>query len=52
MRKHRIRVTARRDAAVHRLVNLLLRQPVVDNKLVMSALAVTGANAQIAIRAR
>ncbi|KAF0965162.1 hypothetical protein MLGJGCBP_01680 [Rhodococcus sp. T7] len=37
---------------MHRLVNLLLRQPVVDNKLVMSALAVTGANAQIAIRAR
>ncbi|UOT00976.1 Fic family protein [Rhodococcus opacus] len=45
----RTRVTARRGAAVHRLVDLLLRQPVVDNKLVTSTLGVTGANAQIAI---
>ncbi|AHK31230.1 Adenosine monophosphate-protein transferase FICD [Rhodococcus opacus PD630] len=45
----RTHVTARRGAAVHRLVDLLLRQPVVDNKLVTSTLGVTGANAQIAI---
>ncbi|SPZ34059.1 Fic/DOC family [Rhodococcus wratislaviensis] len=45
----RTRVTARRGAAVHRLVDLLLRRPVVDNKLVTSTLGVTGANAQIAI---
>ena len=45
----RTRVTARRDAAVHRLADLLLRQPVVDSKLVTSTLGVTGANAQIAI---
>lgn len=45
----RTRVTARRGAAVHRLVDLLLRQPVVDNKLVTSTLGVTGANAPIAI---
>lgn len=30
-------------------MDLLLRQPVVDNKLVTSTLGVTGANAQIAI---
>lgn len=45
----RTRVAARRDSAVHRLVDLLLRQPVVDSKLVASTLEVTGANAQIAI---
>ncbi|WP_241769519.1 Fic family protein [Rhodococcus opacus] len=45
----RTRVTARRGATAHRLVDLLLRQPVVDNKLVTSTLGVTGANAQIAI---
>ncbi|QSE78153.1 Fic family protein [Rhodococcus koreensis] len=45
----RTRVTARRDAAVHRLADLLLRQPVVESKLVTSTLGVTGANAQIAI---
>ncbi|RZL75746.1 MAG: Fic family protein [Rhodococcus sp. (in: high G+C Gram-positive bacteria)] len=45
----RTRVTARRGAAVHRLVDFLLRQPVVEGKLVASALGVTGANAQIAI---
>ncbi|AWK74249.1 cell filamentation protein Fic [Rhodococcus oxybenzonivorans] len=45
----RTRVTARRDAAVHRLAELLLRQPVVHSKLVTSTLGVTGANAQIAI---
>ncbi|MBH0122966.1 Fic family protein [Rhodococcus sp. CX] len=45
----RTRVKARRDSAAHRLVDLLLRQPVVDSKLVASTLEVTGANAQIAI---
>ncbi|WP_129978237.1 Fic family protein [Rhodococcus sp. Q1] len=45
----RSRVTARRDSAVHRLVDVLLRQPVIDNRTAASALSVTGANAQIAI---
>lgn len=45
----RNQVVARRDSAVHRLADLLLRQPVVDGKLVASTLGVTGANAQIAI---
>lgn len=45
----RSRVTARRDSAVHRLVDVLLRQPVIDNRTAAAALSVTGANAQIAI---
>lgn len=45
----RTQVAARRDSAVHRLADFLLRQPVVDGKLVASTLEVTGANAQIAI---
>ncbi|MCD5422380.1 Fic family protein [Rhodococcus pyridinivorans] len=45
----RSRVTARRDSAVHRLSDVLLRQPVIDNRSAAAALSVTGANAQIAI---
>lgn len=45
----RSRVRARRDSAVHRLVDVVLRQPVIDNRTAASALSVTGANAQIAI---
>lgn len=45
----RDRVRARRDSAVHRLLKVLLRQPVIDNRTAASELAVTGANAQIAI---
>ncbi|MBS9371940.1 Fic family protein [Rhodococcus sp. B50] len=45
----RSEVTARRDSAVHRLVDVLLRQPVIDNRTAAAALSVTGANAQIAI---
>src|SRR5690606_35621973 len=45
----RSRVTARRDSAVHRLVDVLLRHPVIYNRSAAAALSVTGPNAQIAI---
>ncbi|MEU5843685.1 Fic family protein [Rhodococcus sp. NPDC047139] len=45
----RSRMTARRDSAAHRLMDVLLRQPVIDNRSAAAALSVTGANAQIAI---
>jgi Fic family protein len=43
------RITARRDSAVHRLVELLLRQPVIDAATAASQLGISGVNAQVAI---
>lgn len=43
-------VSARRDSMVWRLVDMLLRQPVVDAEAVQSQLGVTSANAYHAIR--
>jgi Fic family protein len=43
------RITARRGASAWRLADLLMTRPVVNSRLVTEALAVTAANAQIAI---
>lgn len=42
-------ITARRDAAVHRLADLLVRQPVIDSPLVQRELEVAATNANTAI---
>ncbi len=44
------RIRARRDSAVWRLADLLLRQPVVDAVIAQSALGTTSANTHAAIR--
>lgn len=44
------RIIARRDAAVWRVLQLLLRQPVVDSALVQRELQITAANANLALR--
>lgn len=43
------RITVRRDAAAHRLADLLVRQPVVDSPLVQRELGVAATNANTAI---
>jgi len=45
----RERITARRDSAAHRLVDILLRQPVIDSGAAAAQLGVSVVNAQIAI---
>jgi Fic family protein len=43
------RITARRDSAVYRLVDVLMRQPVIDAATAAAQLEVSGVNAQVAI---
>lgn len=45
----RARITARRDSAAHRLVDELLRQPVIDNGSAATHLGISAVNAQVAI---
>ncbi|WP_411732006.1 Fic family protein [Paeniglutamicibacter sp.] len=45
----RERVKARRDSAAHRLVDVLLRQPVIDSAGAASQLGISAVNAQVAI---
>ncbi|WP_125610048.1 Fic family protein [Specibacter cremeus] len=45
----RDRVKARRDSAAHRLVNILLRQPVIDSAAAATQLGISAVNAQVAI---
>jgi Fic family protein len=42
-------INARSDSAVHRLVDVLLRQPIIDSATAATALGVTTVNAQVAI---
>ncbi|MFC5267648.1 Fic family protein [Kribbella qitaiheensis] len=44
------KITARRDAAVWGILELILRQPVVDSSLVQRELGVSGPNANLALR--
>jgi hypothetical protein len=43
------RITARRDSSAYRLVDVLLRQPVIDAATASFQLEVSGVNAQVAI---
>ncbi len=45
----RDRVKARRDSAAHRLVSILLRQPVIDSAAASTQLGISAVNAQVAI---
>ncbi|POH57827.1 Fic family protein [Arthrobacter glacialis] len=45
----RDRVKARRDSAAHRLVDILLRQPVIDSAAAATELGISAVNAQVAI---
>ena len=45
----RDRVKARRDSAAHRLVSILLRQPVIDSAAAATELGISTVNAQVAI---
>lgn len=45
----RDRVRARRDSAAHRLVSILLRQPVIDSAAAATELGISTVNAQVAI---
>lgn len=45
----RERVKARRDSAAHRLVDVLLRQPVIDSAAAATQLGISAVNAQVAI---
>jgi len=45
----RERVRARRDSAAHRLVDILLRQPVIDGAAAATQLGISTVNAQVAI---
>ena len=45
----RDRVKARRDSAAHRLVGILLRQPVIDTAAAANQLGISAVNAQVAI---
>lgn len=45
----RDRVKARRDSAAHRLVSILLRQPVIDSAAAATQLGISAVNAQVAI---
>lgn len=45
----RDRVKARRDSAAHRLVSVLLRQPVIDAATAANQLGISAVNAQVAI---
>lgn len=45
----RDRVRARRDSAAHRLVSILLRQPVIDSAAAATQLGISAVNAQVAI---
>ena len=45
----RDRVKARRDSAAHRLVGVLLRQPVIDTAAAANQLGISAVNAQVAI---
>lgn len=48
-REWRERIRARRDSAAHRLVDILLRQPVVDSAAAARQLGISTVNAQVAI---
>ncbi|PRY63858.1 Fic family protein [Glaciihabitans tibetensis] len=43
------RITARRDSAIHRLVDVLLRQPVIDAATAADHLGISVVNAQLAV---
>lgn len=45
----RDRIKARRDSAAHRLVDVLLRQPVIDSAAAATQLGISAVNAQVAI---
>ena len=45
----RQRLKARRDSAAHRLVDILLRQPVIDSGAAATQLGIKAVNAQVAI---
>jgi Fic family protein len=45
----RERIKARRDSAAHRLVDILLRQPVIDSTAAATQLGISTVNAQVAI---
>jgi Fic family protein len=48
-RRWESRITARSDSAVHRLVDVLLRQPIIDSATAATNLGITSVNAQLAI---